>query len=155
MPKTNDYKIRVADLTDTTDIIVLGKEFYKEFYSDVLNWNSKLAAQNLEAAIEEDPFLVLVIEKENEIVGMLVAMVSQCFFSYDVQASELAWYIEKNHRKTRQAIKLLDLYEDWAKGRGAKLANMMNIEGTPKAIVNLYERRGYKLKENTFIKELS
>lgn len=155
MPKTDDYKIRTADLTDTTDIIILGREFYKEYYSDVLNWNNKLAMQNLEAAIKEDPFLVLVVEKNDEIVGMLIAMISQCFFSYDVQASELAWYIDKNHRKTRQAVKLLDWYEDWAKSNGAKLANMMNIEGTPKSIVNLYERRGYKLKENTFIKELS
>lgn len=154
MPETKGYNIRLAELTDTTDIVILGKEFYKQYYKDLLGWNTKKVTQNLETAIKEDYFLVLVMEHNKEIVGMFVAMVAPCFFSDDIQGSELAWYVTKDHRKTGKALEMLDWYENWAKEHGAKLVNMMNIEIGPKSILSVYKKKGYKLRENTFIKEL-
>lgn len=69
--------------------------------------------------------------------------------------SEIFWFVEPTHRKSLLAIKLLHLYEDWAKRVGAKfvtLAHFNNEVGD--RVSNLYRRLGYEHIETSYMKEL-
>lgn len=156
MPKTQDYKIRIGEAGDVLDIVFLGKKFVKESQNTHLGWDQDKAHDMAKMAVERDDFLVVVMEHEEEVVGFLVALVTPCFFSNKLQAVEMAWYVHKDHRGSGEALKMVDAYELWAREAGAILVNMINLDMlNGDKVKRIYEKKGYHLVENTFVKELN
>jgi GNAT superfamily N-acetyltransferase len=156
MPKIRAYKTREATEEDVIDLTMLGKQFLKETKNDrFLGWNSTKAHTFFLDATSREDFGTFVLCNEDEVVGMFVSFATPSFFSDVTQAVELVWYVDPEHRGSREALKLLDLYEEWAKEQGAVCVNLMNIDmlNGPK-VAKLYNRKGYTLTENTFVKEL-
>jgi len=151
-----EYSIRDAVAEDVVDLVVLGKQFVKESNNQkLLGWSMKKVYDSLHNAIERDDLGVFVLCCGGETVGMLVCFIAPCFFSDALQAGELVWYVDPEHRGSRKSIEMLIVFEDWAKERGAVCCNMMNLEVlSPEKTAKFYTRRGYTLTENTFIKEL-
>ncbi|MHA2084301.1 MAG: GNAT family N-acetyltransferase [Candidatus Thorarchaeota archaeon] len=156
MPRTEDYNIREAVEEDVIDLTILGKQFLKETKNDrFLGWNSTKAHNFFLDAANREDFGVFVLCNGNEIVGMFVCFATPCFFSDAVQAVEIVWYVDPEHRGSKEALKLLDVYEEWARKHGAVCANLMNVDILKGAkVAKLYGRKGYTLTENTFVKEL-
>ena len=155
MPRTKDYSIREATEEDVIDLAILGKQFVKESQNGFLGWNSSKVYDSLLDAVERDDFGIFVLCADTEVVGMLIGFVAPCFFSDVVQASEITWYVDPEHRGSRMAIKMLGYFEEWAKDRGAVCANLGNLDVlNADRVARLYNRRGYRLIENTFVKEL-
>ena len=152
MPRTKDYSIREANEEDFLELIVFAKEFYLNSHlRDVHTFNSKRTGDSLGDALVREDFGVFVLIYEEEIVGVLFSYCSPSFFSDDIQALCLAWYIRKGHRSLKNAISLISIYEEWAKNRGACLINIVNVNlNTPRA----FEKFGYKMNEIIFSKEV-
>jgi len=156
MPKTKGYDIREATEEDVIDLAILGKQFAKESQNlQLLGWNSAKVYNSLFDAINRDDFYILVLTHGKEIVGMLITFVAPCFFSEAVQATEIVWYVDPDHRGSRVSIGMLDLFEEWARTKEAVCANLMNLDVlNAEKVAKMYTKRGYKLAENTFVKEL-
>jgi GNAT superfamily N-acetyltransferase len=156
MPRTEDYSIREATEEDVVDLAILGKQFAKESKNyDLLGWNSTKAYNFLFDAIQREDFGVFCLYTETEIVGMLICFVTPCFFSNVVQAVEIVWYVDPDHRGSRKAREMLDWYEEWAESRQAVCTNLVNLDTLNAGkVAKIYVKRGYRLVENTFVKEL-
>lgn len=129
MPKIKDYNIREATEEDAIDLAILGKQFARESKTiDYLGWNSTKVHNSLLDAINREDFAVLVLECNSEIVGMLITFVAPCFFSDAIQATEIVWYVDSEHRGSRMALEMLDLFEEWAETKGAVCTNLMNLD---------------------------
>jgi len=144
--------IRKATEEDQLDFLILAKKFLKES-KYIFSFNQSKLLENYLLAINHDDFLILLAEENGEVVGMLAAGITSPMFSDDKVATELAWFIDKEHRGSSMSLRLIKEYEKWAKGNGCKYTSMMDLDQLNN-LQRLYERQGYSLVEKTFIKEL-
>lgn len=98
---------------------------------------------------------VILAEKEGEIVGLLAGSVSEQLFNNDKIASEIMWWVEPEHRRSRISLELLNAFEYWAKAVGCTVASMVMIETEQaEAVHKLYTKRGYRTTEKAYIKDI-
>lgn len=75
---------------------------------------------------------------------------------FKILASEIAWYVEKEHRGSTIGIKLLKEYEKIAKSNGCHFVDIAHLEHMQEYdMENMYSRMGYKKYETHFIKEVN
>jgi hypothetical protein len=95
---------------------------------------------------------VIFLLRDGELLaGYLAAAASPHPFFQFLTASEYGWYVLPEYRK-EASWSLIDAYEQWAETIGCKATTLTNYN-TPK-LSEAYEARGYKLYEQSFIKEL-
>jgi GNAT superfamily N-acetyltransferase len=96
-----------------------------------------------------------VVEKEGEIVGALIAVVSELPINDLTFSQELMFWIDPEHRKGRTAIKLIDMYVDWSEERGCSFTRLSELDNIlEKKASSLFERKGFKLTETAYVKEI-
>ena len=145
--------VRNATEEDVFDVLVLCNSFSKEGPKSYGKLNSKKTQANLEGMIKADNTEVFVLEKDDEIVGMLVAMISQHLFSDVTIASELAMYINKENRGGMAFARLIKAYEEWAKVMEVDvicLSDIKEVQDLEKA----YNRFGFYKVESSYCKEI-
>lgn len=91
--------------------------------------------------------------------GLIVATIGGILFpnlaNGDLEATELHWYARPEHRGTGVGLRLLDEFEATARSRGSARVWMLHLTELNDAPMDqLYEWRGYRLKEKLFVKEL-
>jgi len=150
--KTTVTKIREATSDDIFDILVLAKEFSREAPKSH-KWNKDKTEAFLHSALHNTNMVILVNDCDGELGGAIVGLVSELYMSTTVQATELAWFVSKDHRGKPSSIRLVKAFEGWAKSRGADLLGMGDIEGISN-LEKLYIRMGYKKAESVYTKEL-
>lgn len=144
--------IRKATHEDLLGILVLAKEFSMEA-PKTHKWDLNKTTRFLSSAIDNTNMEIFVAEKDGQLGGAIVCCVTEMYMSNTVIASDLAWFVSKDIRGTRSAIKLLKVFEDWGKGKGADYLAMADIEGLEN-LSNLYTRLGYSVSETTYLKEV-
>lgn len=152
MLKTQESKIRPATPDDVFDILILAKEFSKEAPQSH-KWSKTKTEAFLFSALQSDTMTILVLEVNGDIVGAIVAVVTEMYMSHTTIASELAWFVSKEYRGKPSSLKLVFAYEDWAKSKYAQVIGMGDIEGIAN-LEKLYTRMGYKKSESVYMKEL-
>lgn len=148
--------IRAARYGDVETIVKLGKLFFDEAqWSDVTTWDDDSIRVTLGNLIENDDGILLVCSSENKIIGMAGGLVHPAYFNHHHKTGqELFWWIDPAHRGGCGG-KLLDRLEAEAKKRGAQSWSMISLAKVrPEAVGRLYERRGYRASEHTYIKAL-
>lgn len=152
MQETQVSKIRPATPDDVFDILILAKEFSKEAPQSH-KWSKAKTEAFLFSALQSDTMTILVLEVNGDIVGAIVAVVTEMYMSHTTIASELAWFVSKEYRGKPSSLKLVFAYEDWAKSKHAQVIGMGDIEGIAN-LEKLYTRMGYKKSESVYMKEL-
>ena len=150
-------KIRKAVAEDLHDCIYIGKRFAKESGYEKLKVNVEKAEATFWSAIEREDTLLLVVESEGQVVGVFLAMLAPAFFTDVILGVELMWYVLPEYRGKLgdTPIRILDEYEKWAKAGGASMINMVNIDLlNGEKVAKIYKAKGYRLTENTFVKEI-
>jgi RimJ/RimL family protein N-acetyltransferase len=150
--ETQVSKIRPATPDDVFDILILAKEFSKEAPQSH-KWSKAKTEAFLFSALQSDTMTILVLEVNGDIVGAIVAVVTEMYMSHTTIASELAWFVSKEYRGKTSSLKLVFAYEDWAKSKHAQVIGMGDIEGIAN-LEKLYTRMGYKKSESVYMKEL-
>lgn len=144
--------IRLARYEDILDLSLLIRSFTSEAkYGFSLDYNK--IYDTLKNTMEDDDYLLLVVEDGDKLVGMFFAMLIEPLFSSDKVAAEVAWYISPDSRGSKQALKLIDWYLLWAEERGATKATIADIVEL-NDIGKLYNRKGFVLSERSYVKDL-
>ncbi|MGD9682609.1 MAG: GNAT family N-acetyltransferase [Candidatus Obscuribacterales bacterium] len=145
--------VRVATLDDLNTLVRFSRKFQKNSPYKGMEFSNERTRQTLEAIIRTNGLkgIVLVALKGSEAVGMIVAMADYPPMSSDLMSTELAWWIEPEHRKSRRSLLLFETYEAWAKKIGCKYIHSAYLEGSTE-LTSFYNRKGYKKVETSFLK---
>jgi len=94
------------------------------------------------------------VSEDDEIAGFIIGMVFGSPMNQMVKmASELAWWVKPEFRRTSAGIKLLKALEESAKGNGAVSLTMICLESiNPDEVQGIYERMGYAQAERSFLR---
>lgn len=147
--------IRPATLDDVPAIAALGERFHAEAgWSDIFAYSQEDCAASIGALLESELFICLVAD-EGEIVGIVGGIICPVYFNRSHKSGEeLFWYVSDNASQMT-GLRLLDALEAEAKARGCEswqMKSLAKLNGDRMA--KLYERRGYRPSEHTFIKRL-
>ena len=144
--------VRKATLEDKLDIAFLVKQFNKECKYP-FKVNTDKVFNSLDQIINHPDFIVLVAEEDGDVGGMFIGGVTAPLFSEDIVSTELAWYMQPEYRKGRSGMEMLKQYEEWSKSKGCKFVTMIDIDPYNN-LESLYTRKGYKVTEKTYVKEI-
>ena len=140
--------LRIATIEDIDEILSMTFNFvettnYAKFYSkDKLK---DLASVFLQSDVNDR--IVLVHEGK----GFLAGAKSQFLFGECFSATEVAWWVNPEERKNGIGDELLEGFENWAKSVGCSFITMISIDDL---VSKFYEKKGYKLYERAYFKEL-
>lgn len=150
-------EIREAEPRDLIEVIEMGREFFEQsgnaafttfdepsFTTTVISLMSGVANGTL-----------LVAESAEQAVGMAAHVVFPFYANMNTKISqEIFWFVKPDFRNGIGAA-LLDELEADARRKGADVFMSAAIAGLRDgAIKRVYERRGYRPSENTFIRSL-
>lgn len=138
---------------DFPEVVELARHFWKEtIYEEpfcaesVRNMVALAHAQGLLAVLEEDAGIV------GFVAGCKGALLGNASVT---TGTELAWWVEPEHRKGRQGIELMKFIETLAREQGIKYWNMVSMQSSSPEVANrIYERLGYQKTETSYSKVL-
>ena len=143
--------IRRATYSDRVAILAMVRRFHAESGAG-LAFSAALARQTIDRVLADENSLALVLEMDGGLRGIFAATIHQHFFSLELCAQELVWWVDPSYRG-RGAVKMLADYEAWARSKGCHAINMVGLGGDP-ATTRLYERHGFTAQERHFLKRL-
>lgn len=118
--------IRHAARKDIPRLVEMGLRFVDESsYRGRLEANAVQMMRLMDWLIDDDDGLLLVSEREGKIVGMLGAFIYTQPISGERIAGEAFWWMEPEHRKGGDGLKLARTLEDWGRSRGAERATLI------------------------------
>lgn len=145
--------IRQATFEDFEDIYILIKEFQAESIG-MYGLSFRFATLYHTIMKHINNGIVLVLDKDG-IKGVIGGLIMPSMFdSKEFILQESMWYVTSNERG-RDGLKLFRAFEEEGIKRGVKfilMASMNNLNNGE--LTRLYEKRGYKLMERQFIKEV-
>lgn len=145
--------IREATEEDFEIILDMSEEFWKSTL-----FNSELDRDHTIKMVEMsfDMGLLAVAEYDGKVVGFCSAISSPSMGDPNIKVgTELAWWINPEHRKGRRGIELMFFMERLAEEQGVEVWSMASMESSnPEAANKIYERFGYKKSETMFTKIL-
>ena len=156
MREPSPFFIRDATADDVDEIARLGHVFYEEAgWADIAEWDEASIKVTLSSLIDNTAGIVLVLCRKGVISGIAGGMVYPVYFNHAHKTGqELFWWLTPDQRDGG-GKGLLDALEAAAKARGAQSWAMIALDMLrPEAIGAVYQRRGYRPSERTFIKRL-
>jgi RimJ/RimL family protein N-acetyltransferase len=141
--------MKIATTEDVAEILDMSMKFMSETgytkYSDEQN------IRNLIESIvtgRQDQMIILLKPG----VGFIAGQATPFVFGPHYIASEIAWWINEEHRQTGAGADLLEAFEYWAKNvAGCTLITLTSLDAK---VGKFYEKKGYKLHERAYMKEL-
>lgn len=145
--------IRDALPSDIPRIVELGSQSlvdgpYAGLIKDTPEQSARLAVQVIE---NTGGRILLYSNDDGKVVGLLGFIISPHYFTGELTANEIMWYVEPSERKGGAGIKLL-----WAAEQAAKemKAKYMGFTAPTADVSALYQRFGYSLLEVAYLKQL-
>lgn len=141
--------MKIATIDDVAEVLEMSKQFmsstgYTE-YSDEQN------IRNLIESIvtgRQDQMIILLKPG----VGFIAGQATPFVFGPHYIASEIAWWINEEHRQTGAGTDLLEAFEYWAKNIAG--CTMITLTSLDDKVGKFYEKKGYKLYERAYMKAL-
>lgn len=149
--------IREANHDDMWQLLELCEEFfYNSHLQEFCSFDEESMRGTLVQLLDSDKLLLLVMEKEGLIVGMLAMVTGDAFYNSKVMmAQELFWYVKPAFRGSIESIKLIKEAEKWATDIGAKVCILAHLlsENQDK-LHRFYENSGFNHKEAFYYKRI-
>jgi GNAT superfamily N-acetyltransferase len=141
--------IRQATLEDIPKIVEMGSQFY-ELVDLPVSYDPLSVAETMKSLIDSDLGAIFVDDKINGAIG---ALLYPHYFNHNtLTGGELFWWVNPEHRG-RLGSQLLDTMEEWVESMGATSFQMIALEEyKPSAIGKIYENRGYRPLEHTYLR---
>lgn len=147
--------IRPAAFSDITEIARLGEDFHRQAgWGDVFPYSVDDCAESLGGFLGLDAFICLVSDNDG-IDGFAAGIVSPVYFNRaHLSGEELFWWVSPDAPQMT-GIRLLEALECEAKGKGCQSWQMKSVARlNGDRMGRLYERRGYRASEHSYIKRL-
>jgi len=137
--------IRRAQKSDIPEIIRLSETMHMESRYRTLPYNGAKFADLIGKLIANSDGLVVVAEKDGQLIGAIAGMVVENYFADARIAYEFGLYVEPAQRGTLAGYRLAKSYVDWATEKGADQIDMGITTGiTEERTGKMYERLGLK-----------
>jgi GNAT superfamily N-acetyltransferase len=149
--------LKLAEEKDREDFIRMCKNFFDVSPFSSMTFSRVQLDGVFDVALNNrlNAIVILLVEGEDN-VGMVVGHCSSPLFAEEAIASELAWWVDEEHRNSRKASELIAAYEDWAIRVGAHSSTLAYIEEvSPPSVSRYYERLGYTKTETSYLKEFN
>lgn len=154
--------IRPATRDDIPRIVEMAERFYPQspypaIYGDMPRTQAAGVVIVMMQGMTEhgiQPGVMLVAEKDDELVGMLALHLDPATFTPEVVAGEIVWWMEPEHRGGMGAIRLVRRGEQEAKVRGATVCRMAVLGTSPHEASEILQRIGYAPTEWIHTKRL-
>jgi GNAT superfamily N-acetyltransferase len=88
----------------------------------------------------------------SEDTGVLLAAAVEKLWSFERVATEIAFWVTPSARTFKTARELITGYEQWAETVGVKTIQLVSLD---QSLDKLYTRRGYRLTEYAYVKDIS
>lgn len=146
--------IRFATKEDIPTIIKLGREMHEESNYASLAYSEEKVKALIENLLENG--VIFVAERNGEVIGGIMGMTYQPYFSNEKIASDLGLFLAKSSRGLMTAPKLIRMFTNWAEEQpGVKqIRPGISVGGDVEGVTKLYERCGYKAAGAVFMKEV-
>ena len=131
----------VNDADEATKLLI---EFYKASGTEMETTVSWLKDAYLQFVSSENACVIL---KDG---GILIAYVAPSIIGPFLQSNEIVWWVSPDKRGN--SLKMIKMYEEWAKNKGAKMIGLTSLEKF-KEVGKIYNRLGYKPIETVWVKE--
>jgi GNAT superfamily N-acetyltransferase len=143
--------IRKGELEDIPAVVRMSGDFWQHSAFDE-EFIERDCAAMAEDRINDG--LLFIYESNGEAHGFIALVVGPLMVNFGVNiGTEIAWWVDPDHRAGRAGIGLLKAAEDAAKDRGCKYMGMLYMESSmPEAIKTIYERSGYRKSEANYLK---
>jgi len=137
--------VRNAVLDDVPALTALGARMHGESIYARYDYNVEKMSKLFETLIGcPNVGIALVYETEGAIAGGFIGTVTEHYFGFDLQASDLALFIAPEQRNGTAAVRLIKAYIEEAKRRGAKQIMLGNSTGVDfERVAALFESVGF------------
>lgn len=145
--------VRCGESRDVLSIVGMACEFWEDtVYSE--NACPETITDMVNLCLDQQ--LLSVVEIDSEIVGFAAGIKGTLLGNRRASTgTELAWYVNPEHRSGTNGIKLLKHIESLAKAAGIKYWVMAYMESSmPETVKHIYEKMGYKQTEVLYMREL-
>lgn len=135
----------------------IGALFHAEArLGDIAEYRREDCETTLTRLIESDDGICLVAEAGGQIVGVAGGLAHPFYFNHDHRTGmELFWWVHPNHRNGAVGRDLFDALENAARAIGCVSWGMIALDAVnPEAAGKIYQRRGYRASEHSYIKRL-
>lgn len=149
------FNVREATLNDKYDILLMAKTWYKVSGYQFLKLDNETLLSTIENFISSETSVIFVVESEEEIIGFLACLVAPGLFFKGLAATEIAWYVSEDYRKTGAGSLLIDKYIEWSESKEAKFINMTLIPETSPDVEKFYNSKGFYKKESAYIRSVN
>lgn len=141
--------MKIATIEDLPEILDMSLNFMSK--TGYTKYSDEQTIRNLIESIvtgRQNEMIILLIPG----VGFLAGQASPFAFGPHFIASEIAWWVNEDKRKSGAGIELMDAFEYWAKNvAGCTVISLTSLD--PK-VGKIYEKKGYRLYERAYMKEL-
>ena len=142
--------IKEATPSEVRSIVIFMKRFENE--TEFVKVDVDYTTNKYRGLVESGVATMFILEENGEMIGGLGCVVGEDLTRPRKIAVETYWLVDKDHRGG--GIKLLIHFEKWAENKGYIPAMVHLTDSYPDKLHKLYIRRGYRLIENHYIKEV-
>ena len=140
--------IREATVDDIPVLVAMGMRFAQsDAYKHIVRDNPVQFEKMARMLITSGLGVMLVLEKNGCVEGMIGMLCTPHFLSGDMFAGEICWWINPEHRG--DGVRLMRSAETWAREQGALSIQMV---APNERVGSLYERMGYQQTETSYQK---
>ncbi len=144
--------IRWARMEDIPRMVEMALAFYAQTPYPDLVASSKEQMAGLAIILMRDHIL-LVAEKDGEVVGMAALLVEPFIFNPSVRvANELVWWVDESARGGMIAARLLKAVEIESKKMGIDIIRMALMADSPRSADGIYRKLGYRHSDSHYEK---
>lgn len=146
--------LRLATIDDFSEVTTLAQQFVKE--SPYKRFDKQYLVNSVYKFLDKpknETICLLLLDDTGHPVGFLAGMIYSTLFHPEKIATEIAWYVKPEFRKSRKALELMNAFEYWAEMNKCTRVCMSSLNDSK--VEKLYNRKGYEKIEESFMKELN
>ena len=145
-------QIHNATIEDYNRVIAMVSKYaYDSPYKDKVNFEA-LEVLVKGFLLEKDKVVFYVHDENGFPLGFLAGAALPFILGLDTVATEFAWWVHPDFRLNGVGTLLIEAFENWAKEVGC---SMISLSSMDEKTGEVYVKRGYSLKEHTYLKVLN
>lgn len=146
--------LRLATPEDLEDVLRMAREFHGVSPYSSLEFSSARSYELFKAYLDGDKTRLIIIlsEQDKKPRGMVIGMASEPLFSDDLMATEIAWWMDPEYRRSRDSLLLIDAYQDWTRRIGCSITQVAMLDSVTD-LSGFYKKRGFERAEQSFIRK--
>ena len=146
--------VRQIKEKDVLPMVKIGELMHRVGSFKKVKYSKGKVFKTIRASIDSDRMVFFVAEDEDGYTGMMGGFIAEYPISYEKYASDFLMFIKEEKRGGDTALKLLNLFEDWAKSKGVKEIRLGSSHGVDtEKVKKFYEWQKYETIGHLFRKE--